>query len=503
MKCGLSGVLIMVFLLNYAIGATKEDFIIGAGEEKVLRIGLVDCIMYVVKNNSEVRIERIEPQIAEQDIRIAKSGFHPNLELKYYLFNSSEPSLIPFLSGTDTSKTRGIDIGAGITGRLYTGTIYSMEFLNNWLKTNSKYQFINPAYESQAKITITQPLFKGAGVVVNKANILIATNKKGIRLNDLTNQIIETITQVKEAYYNYLFTIENCRIAKLSLRRARYLEDIIETRYKSGLSSSIELLEASSAVANRLQISIEADSLRENAEDLLKLLTNLIDDPYLWNAEIVPLDKPEFKKIDIDLVGALITAFDNRPDYKSAKIELENLDIEIKVAGNNLWPELDLVGSLGVNGLGGDYSQDWDRLISGDYPQWAIGVKASYPWLNVGGRASYEMVRLRKAQALIGFKRLEQKIVLDVRNRVRDVKTNYRKLIAARHYKQVQQKNFYAQRERFLAGQISTHDLLEYEEELAKAQVGYIRALIDYNIAIVKLQQALGVTLKESNICIE
>lgn len=493
------GCIIFILVAQFAFAAEKGDFIATANEERVLRIGLVDCITYIVQNNSSVKIKRLEPEIAEQDIRIARSGFLPVLELEYNLLDNTKPAA-SLLSGADTIEIRNIDLNADMAGKFYTGTKYTVEFINNRLKSNSEFQTINPAYESQARITIVQPLFKGSGIVVNKADIILAVNKKNISINDLIAELMREITQVKDIYYQYLFSVENYRISRLSLKRARDLEGIIRERYKKGISSSVELLEAEAAVANREQAGIEAFSLREDTEDNLKLITNLVDNPELWNARIEPLDSPEFQKIDLDLAKSLVTAFNNRPDYRSGRITLEDMDLQIKVAGNNLWPALDLVGSLGANGLGDSFSEDWDKLISGDYPEWSVGVRFSYPWLNAGNKAAYEKARMEKIQALINFKRLEQNVILDVRNKVRGVETNYRKLIASRRYKQVQQKNFSSQRKRFIAGEISTHDLLDYEEDLASAQVGYIRALVEYNIAIARLHEAEGVTLARNNV---
>ena len=166
-------------------------------------------------------------------------------------------------------------------------------------------------------------------------------------------------------------------------------------------------------------------------------------------------------------------------------------------------PIIDLIGSYGLNGLGKNQQKASDVLGSGMYEDWTIGVSVTVPLGNDDAKGTYRKSKLEKEQALIAFKRLEQKIILEVRNAARDVEIQYRVLEASLKNLEAAQKNYEAQETRFRAGLVSTHDIIDYQEMLARAEVNYAGSVIDYNKAIVELAKAEGMTLEYDNIEIE
>ncbi len=478
----------------------KEAFIESAKTDKVLKIGLLDCVTYALKNNSEILIKQIEPKLKEGDVKIARDEFEPDFTASYNLHNEASLSS-SILTGAATSTYRDINFNAGISGKITTGTEYNLEFLNQRYKSNSAIQSINPYYATEPRITITQPLFRGSGILVNKADITIAKNNKQQSDESFKDEVMTVVTNTKAAYYNYIYFLENYSIAKASLQRARDLMEINKARYEKGLISSVDLLESEAAVAQREKTAIAAESSLKKAEDELKLITNLVDDPQLWNASIEAIDRPQTQVFETSLPDSLQNAFKYRPDYSAEKISLKSRDIRIKVAQNELMPTLDLTGSFGLNGLDRGYEQALDKVDT-DFKDWTAGVKFTVPW---GGteRAKYDQRKLEKAQALIAFKRLEQNIILEVRDKVREVDIQHRQFVAAGISKEKESQNYEAQKERYVAGQVSTHDMLDYQDALAQAELELMRSLIDYNIAIINLDKAEGLTLAKNDIQLE
>lgn len=478
----------------------KVLFMSAGAQDRILRIGLIDCMLYCLKSNSEILIKRIEPKLKEDDVKIAQSDFEPTFNADFTLQDTTEISTST-LQGADKFNSQDLNINAGVSGKLVTGTEYNLEFLNQRYKSDSSYQIYDPYYLTEPKITITQPLFRGFGVLVNKADIMIARNDRTVSEKNFKDTVMDTISRAKTAYFNYTYQLEKYFIDKLSLQRANDLLEINKARYQKGLISSVDLLETEAAAAEREKALLSAEASLKRAEDDLKFVTNLVDDPEVWNAKVELIDQPELQQEDVDLLKSLQDAFINRPDYQAAKVDLENRDIKIRVAKNALLPTVDLTGSLGLNGLGKDYASAL-RKANPDYPDWGVGVKFSLPW-GTGDRAKYDQKKLEKTQALLSFKRLEQKIILDVRDKVRMTKTQYRQVEVAKLSKEKETQNYEAQKERYAAGQVSTHDILDYQDKLAQSELDYFRALVDYNIALIGLDKSQGLTLIKNNIKIE
>ncbi|MBL7131698.1 MAG: TolC family protein [Candidatus Omnitrophica bacterium] len=496
--CFLSSVL-FCFAQEPSSVFNKESFIESARNNKVLRIGMVDCIAYALKNNSEIKIKRIEPKLKEDDIRIAKADFEPTFSADWTLRDNTKKSTST--AHPEILETEDTDFNAGVSGKLITGAEYDIDFLNKRYKSNLTTQSPNPYYITEPKFTITQPLFRDFGILVNRADIIIARNDKQESKESFKGTVIEIISKTKVAYYNYIYELKNYSIAELSLQRAEDLLEINKARYAKGLVSSVDLLETETATAQRKKVLLSTESELKKAEDELKLITNLVDNPEDWNAKLELIDEPEFEVQEVDLAECLNDAFEFRPDYRTAKIDLENRDIKIKTAKNALYPSVDLMGSFGLNGLGEDYKDSVNKVDS-DYEDWSVGLEISIPW-GGGERAKYDQRKLEKVQALLAFKRLEQNIILDVRDKAREVDIQYRQVLAAKLSKEKETRNCEAQKERYVGGEVSTHDMLDYQDRLAQAELDYIKSLIDYNIAIINLEKAEGLTLVKNDIILE
>ncbi|MDD5679958.1 MAG: TolC family protein, partial [Candidatus Omnitrophica bacterium] len=408
---------------------TKEDFIATADMKKILRIGMVDCVAMALKNNSEILVKKISPLIEKANVKKEKGAFDPEFSAEFSYEDNTEVGATPlFVPSKSTSQTGQLNLG--YEQKLTTGTEIEVDFDNTRLDSNSRIQFPKPYYDSFAVVTVTQPLLKGAGLIVNKANFLIAKNNKLKSDQEVAQEVMSVLTNVKKAYYNFHYTREQYRAVEAAMARSEELHRINKEKYAKGLASDVDLLQSEAEVSRARQALAAAENARNTSEDNLKFITNLVDDPELWNSEIVLLDKVMYEKEEPGLVSAINEAFKFRPDYEAAKIGLKNQDINVIFYQNSMLPTLDLVGSYGLNGLGKGAKSDMDSLGSGNYQDWTAGVSISLPFWGDTDKGNYEKAKLEKKRALIGFKRLEQNIILQTRDAVRNIDIDYRMLEA-------------------------------------------------------------------------
>lgn len=498
-----------IFILFSLAGAEeipvfdKEAFIVSGGVDKTLELGTVDCVAMALKNNSEINVKRISPLIEDANVLIQKARFEPSISFDFTMEDNTELSTSSSLLSMNPSKARTNIFNLGYDQKLVTGTELGINFYNTRLGSNSPVQSMNPYFDSEAEVTITQPLLKGFGILVNKADFLIAKNNKLRSRQDFAQEVINVVTNVKRSYYDLQYNREQYRIAETSVKRVQSLHEINKEKYAKGLASDVDLLESESEVARMEEALAAAEGAVKSAEDNLKLITNLVDSVEFWNAKIVLLDKISYEKYDPELVDAVLKAFGHRPDYESAKIDLYNKDISVAFNKNGVLPTLDLVGSYGLNGLGKNFQKDMGHVGGGKYDNWVIGVSVNIPLFNDEGKGNYQKSKLQKEQSLISFKRLEQEIILEVRDAVRNVDIKYRMLEASIKSKTSQEKNYTAQEERFKAGLVSTHDIIDYQERLARAELNYIKSVMDYKTSLIELARVEGMTLLNENITID
>ena len=221
---------------------------------------------------------------------------------------------------------------------------------------------------------------------------------------------------------------------------------------------------------------------------------------------------------EINLYQAIKDTLLNRPDYLGKKKELENKNILVKFRENQLYPTVDLFGTMGLNGLsgdaitvnsgtfqgrskyGGDYGTALSDSLTGKFYNWEVGIKLSYPLGNRSAKAQLSASRLEKAQLILSIKDLEKSIIVEVREAVRQLKTDLKRINATRIARKLAEEKLKAEEKKFEVGLSTSFSVLEFQEDLAEEQSNEIKALIDFKKSKIRLRQVMATTLKENDI---
>ena len=169
---------------------------------------------------------------------------------------------------------------------------------------------------------------------------------------------------------------------------------------------------------------------------------------------------------------------------------LERRKILVSFNRNQLWPRIDLQASYGLNGTAGNFGDLVDNATSGDSREWAIGVVVSIPLGNRVARANYHTSRLDSDQAVLNLKVLEQNIVVQVRNAVRLVQSNLKRVDASRVASRLADESLKAEQEKLKAGTSTSFLVLQAQAQLSAAQSAEVRARADYSKSLVDLARS-------------
>ena len=383
---------------------------------------------------------------------------------------------------------------------------------SNRNENNSTFSSLNPVYSSDLALTVTQPLLKDFGIDLNKREIYIAANDQKISDHQFTEKVINTLTEAENIYWDLVFSIEDLKVKETSLQRARDLERQVKAQVDVGTLAELEILQAKSEVASRDEQLLNAKNLIEDNEDNLKSILNLPFDSEDGLKKIIPADSPVFDPGKEDpLDEALKIALTQRPDLLAKKMELGNRNIETKYNENQMLPTLDLVTSLGLNGLSGDsgsgaskvegaYDKALSEAFSTDFRLWQFGINLSYPLGNRAAKSRLAAKRLEVAQLLLDIKDLEKNIVVEVREAHRQIETDIKRVQATRVAQKLAEEKLNAEEKKFEVGLSTSFNVLEFQEDLAEEQSNAIKAIIDYNKSRSRLNQVIARTLEAHDI---
>jgi outer membrane protein TolC len=476
----------------------SNDIKEGLFNERIMKLSIEEGMLMVLENNLDITLQRIEPQVEEVRIDSAKGEFDPLISGSFK-FEDSTAALSSRSSvaagGRSVVESETYSMIAGISGKVPLGTEYSIEFEETL--TENTFNEFDGEYDSFAGIKVTQPLLKNLGYDTNFFNIHIARKNRDISITELKQIIIDTVVEYKKAYWDLVLAIDNMKVQRESLNLAESLLDLTRKKLIAEVISPLEVTQAEAGVASRKENVIVAKKIVREKENVLKRLIS--KDVYaLRDVKILPTDIPFVVLATPEYEESIQVGFENRPDYQKAKVEIDKKNIGIQYEKNQIFPSIDLEASYGFNGLGNNFVKSLSDLDGN--PQWSLGVIAKFPLGNRTARGDLRIAELEASQALFNLKRLEQEILIEIDDAIRDVRTNKERVEAAKVSTRLAEEVLHAEGLKMKAGLSTSHNVLEFQEDLTVAKSKENSAIIDYNKSLVELSRVKGVVLLEENI---
>ena len=214
---------------------------------------------------------------------------------------------------------------------------------------------MNPAFTSSLSFQITQPLLNGFGRLPNRRFILEAKNTLKVGVSQLAQQVMTTITQVANDYWELVYARQNVKVEQTAVAADQQLYDNNKKQLEIGTMAPLDVLTAESQLATDQQGLVQAQSVQlQDETTLLVAITKNSLVPSLAGVEINPTTPIFTPAIDnISLQDAVNEAWQKRPELQQANLNLANTDIEVKATKNALLPVVNLFGLYTSQGLGG------------------------------------------------------------------------------------------------------------------------------------------------------
>ena len=481
-------------------------------------ISLEECIVYAIKNNLDVTAELLTPEIAQLSVTQSREKFLPSLSFDFTRRNTNNTSY-SWIESSDQILTIFNNYSSQISQLFPTGGRLNVSLNANMYDSSERFLTRNPRYGSTLDFSFSQPLLKNFGINTNRREIIVAQNSRDISENDFKKVLLDTVYAVEDAYWNLVYSIQTLEVKRQSLELAQDLLQKNQKEVEIGTLAPKEILSAQAEVAAREADILQADTLVKNNIDRLKTLINLSEEEE--EIILVPVDEPAFEPKDISLEDALRTALENRPDLQSSRINLRNRDLDIRYAWNQLLPALNLNANYWSPGLSGDQvlyldNNPFTNVIVGTIPggardalkdalnfkykNWSLYFTLDIPLETIFSRATYIQAKKSHERAEVRMKSLEQKAFLETKTTVRTVKSDYLRVEAYRIARELAEQKLEAEEAKLRAGMTTNFIVLQYQRDLANAKSAELKAVIDYNLSLSRLNNTLGISLKNWNI---
>jgi outer membrane protein TolC len=401
---------------------------------------------------------------------------------------------------------------AGVTQNIFRGGgNYSLSWTNSRFNSPSSVNIRNPQFQSGLVANFTQPLWRGRRIDNTRASLQTTRISQKNDQISLTSTTAATQANVRNAYWDLVYTIEAVAAAQNSYELADRLIKDNQARVEIGTLAPIDVVSAQAEAASRRNLLVTAQANVRTAELALKrLIVSGTEDP-LWTSSINPVDRPSTAPEPIDVEGAVARALSERTDLQQSKNNLAISDINLKNQVDATKPQLNLTANYGLNGLGGPYLQrtgavdpltggavssiipsgyfDALRNITGfDAPTWTLGVAFAYPLGQSTQEATVARSKLSLEQTKVNLKALELQIATDVTNAAINVQSTLESVQSTAAARELAAKRLEAAQSKMEVGMATNYEVVQAQRDFVDARNAELRAVLNYRKALVNFE---------------
>jgi outer membrane protein len=425
----------------------------------------------------------------------------------------------------------------GYTQGFEWGTALAAGFNNTHYATNSPLSLLTPAISSNFQIRVTQNLLQGFGSLPNTRFIRIAKNNREISDVAFRLQIITTVDQIENMYWDMVYAYENVRVQQEALTYAQKALDDSRKQAQVGTVPPIQVVSAQSTVSTNQQNLIMAQNNLELEKLLMKnALSRSIEDPVLAEADVIPTSTMQIPQEEavVPTQDLINQALNHRAELVESRIDLNSRDLSSKAVRNSMLPSLDAFAYYSGSGVGGNvnpavlsppcnpaisscfsgssapppfanggpvgYGGTLNQLFNGTAPDKGIGLTLTIPLRNREAQANQVRAELEYRQAQVRLHQLENQVRIEVRNAQFDVKQNLAAVQAAQYAVDFARQTLDADQQKLKVGLTTTTAILQDASVLTTSESNLVSAKAAYEKSRIEVDRATGLLLDHSGI---
>lgn len=440
---------------------------------------------------------------------------------------SQEPTIFQY--GVPILETNTIEASGSFSQSFPLGTNLSVQYLGDRQTVNSPYEVVNPQLYAQFKAEINQPLLAGFGLASNERYIHIARRNLDITNYAFEAQVIATVTQIEDIYWNLVDAYEDEQVSARSLDFARQTLSDDQKQLDLHAIPALQVMQDETAVAtSEGNLTVARANLRLYELQMKNALTKT-DDATIDEMPVVPLDltgapDPNANKP----IAQLITEAEKyRPEVHVYQEQAQIQQANLKGVNSELLPTLNMyafylgagiggpkdpycdlgIASNGVNECASDLPTGFGGMFENTFnyssPEYQVGMTLNINLRNRVVKADQFRAVLQYRQSQITYEENSKSIRFDVRNSQFALEQAKARVQAAQQARDLAQRTFDITKQEQQLGAKSSYDVLSAENLLAQAESAYDDAETNFEKAKVDIDRATGETLQITGVSID
>jgi outer membrane protein len=463
-----------------------------------VQLSVEQAVALALRQNLDLAVQRYLRE--QQRLAIVQSlGIYDLVASANVLDLSSVSPAVSQINGSKNDVQSG---GFSFTQEIPWGGNLIVGYDNSRTVNNSPLRSAATLFNNGFNFTYNQPLLQGFGRLATERGILVARNTSDVGRQQFALQVISTIQQVENAYWNLVEAKDQLNVAEESLGLAKELHERNRIQVEVGTMAPLELVQSEAAIATREGTIIGAAAAVGNAEDVLRRLLN-IPSGSLWETPIEPTTKPETDRLAINVNEALQIAYDSRAELRSQDLQLALAKLNSEYFRNLLRPNLALQAQYGYNGAAPFFTDAFNQITGLSFNTWQISLILTYPIQNRSARAQSASANLDLDRFKLLYESEKTVVSTEVRTAARGVETAAKQIDAARKSTEYQEKNLDAERKRYENGMSTSFNITTIQDQLTQARSVQVQAIVGYRTALTEYYRSIGKLPAQDGITID
>lgn len=464
-------------------------------------LSLAEALAEATAQASTARAAEARLDASKEAVRREKGAFDPELYGSAHWGGDRSPTSSTF-AGADILETESSDYSAGAHIKTQWGTEVTASMNSLRLTSNSQYAGLSPQYQSFAALNLRQPLLKGFGPSASSDLNFAQSNlvADGARYQ---GAVLEVQAEVETVYWQLYAAERNHAVTIMIRDRTSAFLDDTRKRAKAGMIGPGQVANAEFFLTEAEQAVLDTEELMDRFSDRLASLMGR----RAVGQRFRPQDDPprDFPHVDQDSLVAM--AMKQNPELQAIAQDTEALRALERGAVWDARPSLDLVGSLGGNGLtgsptagSGPFPADINggredsagQALGRSYPTWGVGFVFSIPLGNRQGKGERQRWRAeiaRAEQIQLGAQRIFEE---EVRAQYRELERGKQRLEIATRGVDASTRQVEFGLVEYQNGRTTAFELVRLAADLATAQQRYSDAIVRTVRAVAVLRQLTG-----------
>lgn len=493
--------------------ARLDDYVIDGKLELSLR-SYLDLVM---ANNTDIAIQRLTVDVAQNAITRAFAAFDPLATASFSSTEQRTPSGDQ-LTGASTLVELSQPANFNYSQTLPTGLQYQVDFFAQKLSTNSGYYYYNPTVNSTMELSIQQPLIRNRGAYINRVPIMLASSRLRKTEYDLKTSLLQLVGIAENTYWDAVLARENLRVAESARDLADQALKRAQRELELGALSPLDIFNPQQQFATS-QIGVsQARYALKQTEDAVRRQIAADLDPKIRTLPVVLTETvgPEVDAPPIDAEKQVRKALAARPDLKSAAQDLEIDDFGLRVAKNELLPDLELTGSYMTQGLGGifypafgepgipgGFGDALGQMFGFGFPQYSFGLTLRLPIRNHQASADMADALVSKKRDTLNVRAVRQQIRLDVLTAVSQVESSKDAMKLSVTAQDFSRKYMEAEQKKYELGNSTIFFVLQAQGALVSAESSVVQNAVNYRRNQMNLLWRTGELLEARGIAMQ